>query len=106
MNRQAGDRVAPLLWHGLGTTQCPTEVALAAAPFLLFLGEDNQVSSSPLNLHLTFSGMPCWTAWNLCTRLHPLVMAPFFGQHWNRVVEPRRSDFGCHKGTCSRRVYE
>ncbi len=43
LNRQAGARNAPLLFHGLGTTQCPVEDAIAADPFLLFLGEDPQV---------------------------------------------------------------
>ncbi len=43
LNRQAGERNAPLLFHGLGTTRCPIEDAIAADPFLLFLGEDPQV---------------------------------------------------------------
>ena len=45
LNRQAGSRNAPLLFHGLGTTRCPVEDAIAAEPFMLFLGEDPHVSS-------------------------------------------------------------
>ena len=43
LNRQAGVDTAPLLFHGLGTTRCPIEDAIAADPFLGFLGEDPQV---------------------------------------------------------------
>ena len=61
LNRQAGVDTAPLLFHGLGTTLCPIEDAIAADPFLLFLGEDPQARRLRF-AHLCLVDLPQYTA--------------------------------------------